>query len=69
MIYENNDPYNQYIMDLITNAISKASKTTDLVVIDVHQAEDAEDILKILNAISIFNTEIENIAVKLHDIN
>jgi len=69
MIYEKNDPYNQYIMDLITDAISKASKTTDLVVIDVHQAEDAEDILKILNAISIFNTEIENIAIKLHDIN
>ena len=69
MIYENDDPYNQYIMDLITDAISKASKTTGLVVIDVHQAEDAEDILKILNAISIFNTEIENIAVKLHDIN
>lgn len=69
MIYENDDPYNQYIMDLITDAISKASKTTDLVVIDVHQAKDAEDILKILNAISIFNTEIENIAVKLHHIN
>ena len=56
-------------MDLITDAISKASKTTDLVVIDVHQAEDAQDILTILNAISIFNTKIENIAVKLHDIN